>query len=217
VEFNQVPGWDLPNSTNVTVALGNNTLISALYTRSATLSITPAGGLAASGFLGGPFTPASIAYSLTNSGESALNWSASTSASWLTLSVSSGTLAAGASTSITLSLNASASVLPPGNYSDTLLFTNLANGLGNAAFPVGLVVLHPAVELSSPQLLGGSNLKMTLLGVTGRVYSIVASTNLLNPLTNWGEVRRLTNTGGQTPFTNSLPLSSPTYYRAKEL
>ena len=58
---------------------------------------------------------------------------------------------------------------------------------------------------------------MTLQGYTGSVYSIVTSTNLLKPLSNWTEVWRLTNTTGQAIFTNPLLPSSPQYYRAKEL
>jgi len=129
-----------------------------------------------------------------------------------------GTLAAGATTNITVSVNANANSLTPGSYRDTVGFTNLNNGLGNTAYPVSLLVsAHPLVQFSGVRLLTNGAVAMTLQGVTGRVYSIVASTNLLNPLTNWVEVLRLTNTTGQTVFTNPPPSSSPRYYRAKEL
>jgi hypothetical protein len=218
VEFNQIPGWDLASSTDVTVVQGQLITVSATYTLSPALAVSPAGGLASSGLAGGPFTPDSIACTLSNSGAAPLNWTACKTANWLTLSASSGTLAAGATTNITVSVNANANSLTPGSYRDTVGFTNLNNGLGNTAYPVSLLVsAHPLVQFSGVRLLTNGAVAMTLQGVTGRVYSIVASTNLLNPLTNWVEVLRLTNTTGQTVFTNPPPSSSPRYYRAKEL
>jgi hypothetical protein len=73
------------------------------------------------------------------------------------------------------------------------------------------------VWLGGLRLLSNRGVAMTLQGVPWGVYSIVASTNLLNPLTNWAEVLRLTNTFGQTVFTNPPSASLPQYYRAKEL
>ena len=76
---------------------------------------------------------------------------------------------------------------------------------------------HPPALLGSAGLLSNGRLTMTLQGYTGSVYSIVTSTNLLTPLSNWTEAFRLTNTTGQAVFTNPPPSSSPQYYRAKEL
>jgi len=218
VEFYQVPGWDLTSSIDVPVALGNTTLISALYTRSPSLSVTPAGSLAASGYGGGPFAPTSITYTLRNSGESPCNWSASSTASWLTLSRGGGVLAPGGNNTVTASLNANASGLPAGTYTSTVGFTNLSNTLGNTSRSVSLVVsVHPLVLLANPQLLANGSIAMTLEGVTNRVYSIVGTTNLPQPLTNWTEGLRLTNTAGQTRFTNPPSSASPQFYRAREL
>jgi hypothetical protein len=97
-------------------------------------------------------------------------------------------------------------------------FTNRSTGRGSTNRLVSLsVAVHPPVQFTGVRLLTNSAIALTLQGVTGRVYSIVASTNLLKPLTNWAEVLRLTNTAGQTVFTNPPPASSPQYYRAKEL
>jgi hypothetical protein len=116
-------------------------------------------------------------------------------------------------------VNANASSLAAGSYSDTVGFTNLSGGSGNTAYPVSLLVsgVHPPAQFTSVRLLPNDTIALTLQGVTGGVYSIVASTNLLNPLTNWAEVWRLTNTGGQTVFTNPPPPSLPQFYRAKQL
>ena len=53
-----------------------------------------------------------------------LNWTATNTANWLTLSITGGTLAPGAGTNVTVSLNANANSLAAGSYSDTVSFTN---------------------------------------------------------------------------------------------
>jgi hypothetical protein len=219
LDYKPIPGWNLPTNNTVKVSLGALTVIHAVYSPNpAQMAVTPAGGLASSGYAGGPFSPAAITYTLTNAGGADLNWSASKAANWLTLSASGGTLASGTNTTVTVSVNANANNLVAGSYSDTIGFTNLSNNLGNTAYLMSmLVTVHPPVQFRGIRLLTNSTVAMTLQGVTGRVYSIVASTNLLNLLTNWAEVLRLTNTGGQTVFTNPPPSSSPQYYRAKEL
>ena len=64
---------------------------------------------------------------------------------------------------------------------------------------------------------GNGAVAATLQGSAGLVYSILGSTNLLQPLTNWTEVLRLTNTTGAITFTSPPPVLSPQYYRAKQL
>ncbi len=218
LEFKPIHGWNLPSNKTVQITPGQLTTVPATYTR-IPLAVIPAAGLASSGYSGGPFTPAGVTYTLTNSGGSSLDWSASKTANWLTLTARSGTLAAGTSTNVTLSVNANANTLAPGSYTTTVGFTNLDTGLGNTAYPVSLVVggIHPPVQFTGVSLLTNGAIAMTLQGVTGGVYSIVASTNLLNPLTNWEEVLRLTNTAGQTVFTNQPPTNASLYYRAEEL
>jgi hypothetical protein len=72
------------------------------------------------------------------------------------------------------------------------------------------------VWLSGARLLTNGGCAMALQGVPWGVYSIIASTNLLTPLANWTEVLRLTNTTGQSTFTNPPPPATPFYYRAKQ-
>lgn len=107
---------------------------------SAKLSVGPSTGFTASGAAGGPFSPSSQVYTLTNIGASSLNWTAGKSASWLSLSSASGTLAAGASVSVTASINTAANSLPASTYTGSVSFTNTTNGSGNASRTVGLSV-----------------------------------------------------------------------------
>jgi uncharacterized repeat protein (TIGR02543 family) len=60
--------------------------------------------------------------------------------SWLTVSATNGSLAPGASTTVTVSINDNAKNLNVGNYSDTLAFTNTTNHNGDTGRPVSLNV-----------------------------------------------------------------------------
>ncbi|MGD0058631.1 MAG: DNA/RNA non-specific endonuclease [Verrucomicrobiia bacterium] len=106
----------------------------------AELGVAPSSGFTSSGYMGGPFSPSIQVYSLTNSGGAPLNWTASETVNWLTLSATSGSLVPGAGASVTVTINANANSLAPGNYSDTINFTNITNGAGNSSLPVNLNV-----------------------------------------------------------------------------
>jgi hypothetical protein len=150
LEFKPVTNWDLPPNQNLTLTLGKLTTASALYTRSAQLAVRPAGGLASSGRAGGPFKPAKVTYTLSNSGGARLSWKGTTTTNWLSLSATNGTLAAGARTNITVTINANANSLAVGTYTNTINFINLTNALGNANRSVRLVVLPTAQTKQDP-------------------------------------------------------------------
>src|SRR5580765_6602870 len=83
----------------------------------------------ATGPAGGPFTPVSQNFSLTNIGSGSLGWSLVSTSAWLNASTLSGTLpSGGAAATVTFSLKAAASNLVAGSYTDTILFNNLNNG-----------------------------------------------------------------------------------------
>ena len=102
------------------------------------VSVTPSGGLTASGSQGGPFSPSSQNYTLQNTGGSTINWSAAKTQNWVTLSSTSGSLVPGATATVTASINSTANSLSAGTYSDTVTFTNTTNGSGNTTRSVSL-------------------------------------------------------------------------------
>jgi hypothetical protein len=106
------------------------------------LTVSPAGGLTSSGTAGGPFTPSSLSYTLTNTGTAPMNWSATKVQSWVTLSATGGTLAAGATATVTASINSGANSLTASgtSYTDTVTFTNTSNNTGDTTRPVSLTV-----------------------------------------------------------------------------
>ena len=124
-----------------------------------TLGVSPSNGLTATEPMAGPFSPASQSYVLTNSGAAMLSWSATNTQSWVSLSANAGTLAGGASATVTVSINANAIHLTPGGYSDTVTFANLSNGAGTTTRPVTLTVTPPTmytITTSSAPPAGGT-------------------------------------------------------------
>ncbi len=127
------------------------------------LAVTPAGGLVSSGVSGGPFTPASIEYTLQNTGLSAIQWTARKTNNWVSLSATSGTLAGGASTTVTVSINTNANDMEVGDYSDLVTFTNATKGVVTTTRSVDLDVrgpgtleVGPAGDLASSGIYGGA-------------------------------------------------------------
>ena len=94
---------DTVGFTNATNGAGNTTRAVSLTVNPppAQLAVGPLSGFNSSGYVGGPFGPASQIYSLTNVGGTTLSWTASNTANWLTLSATGGTLDPGASTNVT--------------------------------------------------------------------------------------------------------------------
>jgi hypothetical protein len=109
------------------------------------LLLTPAADLTSSGNPGGPFTPASITYTLANSGTTSINWTAVKGQSWVTLSRTGGTLQPNTSTTVTVSINSNANSLSARStpYRDTVAFANTTNAQGGGNFGVSLSVTAP--------------------------------------------------------------------------
>ena len=91
------------------------------------LEITPLEDFESTGEIGGPFTPSSKEYQLTNNGGSLIYWGAAKTADWLDLGPDFGSLDPCESTIVTVSLNTIAESLGEGVYIDTFTFTDLTN------------------------------------------------------------------------------------------
>jgi len=125
-------------------------------TPSGSLSVAAAGGLSSSGTAGGPFSPSTLSYTLTNPGGTAINWTAAKTQMWVTLSSAGGTLAAGGTATVTVAINSGANSLAAGSYSDSVTLTNTTNGAGNTTRAVSLAV-NATSSLSSIAVSGPSS------------------------------------------------------------
>lgn len=95
------------------------------------LTVEPTEPFVASGLQGGPFTPASKVYVVRNVGDVPANWAVSADLPWIQFSApTSGTLAAGAQTAVTVSYNQNtAGTLAVGTATGEILFENSSLGL----------------------------------------------------------------------------------------
>ncbi len=93
------------------------------------LQVSPASALVASGYQGGPFDPSNKVYTVFNTGASNLSWSASSAQNWVTVQPTSGSLAPGLTTNVTVSFNANTAALTNGSYAASVIFSNLATGV----------------------------------------------------------------------------------------
>ncbi|MCK5861663.1 MAG: hypothetical protein KAH38_04205, partial [Candidatus Hydrogenedentes bacterium] len=89
------------------------------------LAVTPRDFYEATGLAGGPFTPESKTYTLSNTGDIPLNWTASFAGTWLTATPASGTIVVGDTVEVVVSFGGDAITLPDGLYTDEIAFTNI--------------------------------------------------------------------------------------------
>jgi hypothetical protein len=115
------------------------------------MRLIPAGGLSASGDVGGPFAPDNVIYTVRNNGTSPIDYIVNAQAGWLSLVNASGQVAAGGSAEVIIQFNANAADLPVGKYTDTVSFVNLSSHEGDTSRPVSL-------RVGSPELIYSFNL-----------------------------------------------------------
>src|SRR5262245_9905882 len=105
------------------------------------LIVTPMSSVTFSGPLGGPFSPSLFEFRVSSTTGS-VRYSIR-APSWLTASSTSGTTDARGVT-ITLTVNANASRLSPGEYGPAVAFTNVSNGQGSTSRSAKLIVQAPS-------------------------------------------------------------------------
>jgi uncharacterized repeat protein (TIGR02543 family) len=113
------------SSVNDVPASGN--VWGANFVLSPPLLVAPATGFASSGPPGGPFSVPSEIYTLTNASTAPLNWALSNDSTWLSVTPTSGLLAAGAFSDLTIALSPAVNNLFAGTYSASIWITNLNN------------------------------------------------------------------------------------------
>jgi hypothetical protein len=194
--YDAVAGYDL--CTGWGTPMGSN-LINVLAPPDP-LQISPLAGLTSSGAAGGPLTPASQSYLLTNSGNTALSWVAAATEPWLGVSLSGGTLTpGGTAATVEVSLNAAASNLFLGTYGATVWFTNLTDGAAQSRAVSLSVVKLPVITVqpASLTLIGGETATFTAGAGGGLPLSFQWQSNGIN-LTDGGRV-----SGSQTTLSEA--------------
>jgi hypothetical protein len=134
--------------TNTTNGVGNTTRLARLNVEvPSSLAVTPATDVAASGRLGGPFSPSVFQYVLTTEGAASglAEFSISGVPSWLTASATSGTAAKGSGTIVTFTVNASANARAPGVYGPTTITFTHTNGRTPNATRTATLTVAPGV------------------------------------------------------------------------
>lgn len=115
-----------------------STTVTESFEASQRLRVSNAAGVFASGEPGGPFTVTG-SFSLHNPGSTSVAWTASKNRSWLNLSATSGNLAGGATSNLTITLTVDANALPEGVYADSVAVTDTGTGV-TVVRPVTLVI-----------------------------------------------------------------------------
>jgi len=104
------------------------------------ISVSPENGLDSQGLVGGPFSPDSRQYTITNSSDSNIFYQVNNRDSWIELSHEGGLLEPGATATVTVSIHAGAAGLPSGEYHGEVEFLNLTTGQGDTVRPVQLQI-----------------------------------------------------------------------------
>ncbi|TCO87341.1 Kelch motif protein [Chthoniobacter flavus] len=126
--------------SNTTSGDGNTAIAASLTVNGSPAMVVSGNAVNSTGPGGGPFVPASTTFSIKNTGTAAMLWSATKTASWLTISPTSGTIQPNSSTNVTVSINTAANSLAMGAYNDTITFTNTSNSVGNTTSSALLIV-----------------------------------------------------------------------------
>ncbi len=107
------------------------------------MKVSPPANFYAEGPEGGPFSPVSITYTLTNNGPEPLNYDLISNAEWIDVIEDRGLIPPAGSVQVVISVNSHAQNLPDGIYEDDVQFVNLTSHLGDTTRKVTLDVCTP--------------------------------------------------------------------------
>ncbi|MBN2514057.1 MAG: S8 family serine peptidase, partial [Sedimentisphaerales bacterium] len=91
------------------------------------LTLSPDEDFPVSGPHGGPFSPLTKTYELSNTGDAVIYWGTEADAAWITMEPDWGKLSPGQSTTVTVTVTTDANILPSGIHTQTLSFLDLSN------------------------------------------------------------------------------------------
>jgi len=192
-------GWGTPNGA---------AMINAL---SPELQITPFTNVTAAGPYGGPFTATNFV--LTNIGTATFNWSLANTSLWMTVSASSGTLAAaGAAATIGVGYNAATSNLAAGIYTNTILVTDLFDSMPQGRqFVLTVSKATPVLSWTPAAIAYGAALTSSQLDATANTsgsfaYTPAAGTVLTAGAHTLSVVFSPSNTTDYTSTTDTVSL-----------
>jgi hypothetical protein len=174
-----------------------------------TLAITPAGTFSSTGYVGGPFSPASIEYTLSNPGGTSIDWTATKSVNWADVSLSGGTLLPGASSAVTVSINSAANSLALGTHDGSLSFTNTTNGSGNDTRDISLWVTEPIPDV--PTGLTATPYE-TQVDLAWSPANGADSYNIKRSVTSGGSYVTIDSTSGTSFNDTTIPQVATYYY-----
>jgi len=180
------------------------------------LQITPATGFGSAGNAGGPFGVTNQNFVLTNVGSVTFGWGLANTSAWMSIFPASGTLVPGGPAAIVAAgLTAAAYALPLGFYTNTVLFTNLQDGVVqsrqfNLAVQVPQLVQNGGFETGdfTDWTESGNFSDSTVVRDTNYVHSGVYGAEV-GPVTTLGFIsQNLATTAGQL-YLLSLWLDNP--------
>jgi hypothetical protein len=115
-----------------------------------TMTVAPLTGAVFEGQAGGPFQPAVVEYVITNHADVPLTYAASAGVPWVDVTPGNAMVPEGASRTISVTTNASASNNPQGLYTGSMTIVNLTDDQGNTTLPLQLTVGLPMKVHSFP-------------------------------------------------------------------
>ena len=130
--------------------------------------VTPSEGLESSGVRGGPFDPAEMVYTLTNTGTQAAVFSTTVTESWVSVTPGSGSVPAGGTVEVTVGYSSSAENLSVGRHQAGLNIVNTDQGAGSTARPITLEVFSNVPKITGvvPNPFGSGGYRITEIRYT---------------------------------------------------
>jgi virginiamycin B lyase len=186
--------------TNSDTGLGTQTRTATLTVNPPGLNVTPATGIAASGPQGGPFSPSSFNYML-NATSGSLNYSISNLPSWLSVSLSSGTVTM-SPTTVTFKVNSrAADKLTPNTYVSSVSFNNTTNNQGNTT-RVATLIVNPKEYTVTVRASPSADGTVTGGGtfVAGNSTTVTAVANSGHSFVHWTEGGKVVSTSPSYTF-----------------